>query len=360
MPTLMRSLPFAVFSLALAQFVGAQAQQTFTPKSIVQFAQGGDRERAAFSRIPALAELVKGQFGLGAADLNNDGTQEIVLLSLTCDSAGCPVVILQNEGGHATPILVQKMNGRVAITNETVNGYNAIAAADPKGAIMTDPRGKQIVYTLGTQGAKATAGNAAASAGPAAASPPSKPAAPPSAAVAPAQAAVSRPGGDNLPLCLLERCLNPRVLAKSGVGSANATATAKVTAEDAKGWCAKYNPTYKDCVRDRVDTGGAADRLSNVEFKASANCQAGTLAAVDGLTYTYIGTWPDGRGAGRPRFRGPHTTDGTTQFEQQGAPQVASGAWSIADLANGPGSGESLAMQWEILCAGAPAPPVRR
>ena len=44
MRTLMRSLPFAVFLLALAQFVGAQAQQTFTPKSIVQFAQGGDRD----------------------------------------------------------------------------------------------------------------------------------------------------------------------------------------------------------------------------------------------------------------------------------------------------------------------------
>jgi hypothetical protein len=113
-------------------------------------------------------------------------------------------------------------------------------------------------------------------------------------------------------------------------------------------------------VRDRVETGGAADRLSSVEFKASANCQAGTMTAIDELQYTYVGTWPSGPGAGRPRFKGPHTTDGTTQFEQQGGVQVASGAYSIADVANGPNSGESLAIQWEILCAGAPAPPVRR
>jgi hypothetical protein len=348
--------------LGLAPCVGAQAPQTFTPKAIVQFAQGGDRERALFSRVPALAELVKGQFGLGAADLDNDGTKEIVLLSLTCDGAGCPVVILQNKGGNAAPIFAQRMNGRVAITNETVNGYNAIAAADPKGAIMTDPRtGKQIVYTLG--GAAKAAANAGAAQAPAAAanaSPARAPAAAANASAAPGPAAAARPGGDFLPLCLLERCLNPRVLSKSGVGTANATAAAKVTAEDAKIWCAKYNPTYKDCVRDRVEYGGAAERLSDVEFKASANCQAGTLAAVDGLQYTYIGTWPDGRGAGRPRFRGPHTTDGTTHFEQQGGPQVASGAWDIADLANGPGSGESLAIQWEVLCAGAPAPAVRR
>ncbi|HVS25546.1 MAG TPA: hypothetical protein VMU03_17605 [Gammaproteobacteria bacterium] len=359
MSTRLRCLVVAALSLGLAGGVAAQAPQTYTPKAIVQFAQGGDRERALFSRVPALAELVKGQFGLGAADLNADGTKEIVLLSLTCDAAGCPVVVLQNEGGNATPIFAQRMNGRVAITNETVNGYNAIAAADPKGAIMTDPRtGKQIVYPLRAGGAKAAA-NGAPSTAPAPAAPATRPASPAPAAPASARPAAARPGGDFLPLCLLPRCLNPRVIAKSGIGTANATATAKVTAEDAKTWCAQYNPTYKDCIRDRVESGGAADRFSNIEFKASANCQAGTMTAIDELQYTYVGTWPSGAGAGRPRFKGPHTTDGTTQFEQQGGVQVASGAYSIADVANAPGSGESLAIQWEILCAGAPAPPAR-
>ncbi len=57
-------------SIALAPFASAQTPQTFTPKAIVQFAPGGDRERAVLSRMPGLAELIKGQFGLGAADLN--------------------------------------------------------------------------------------------------------------------------------------------------------------------------------------------------------------------------------------------------------------------------------------------------
>jgi len=358
MSTRLRALPAIVLLAGLAGSAGAQAPQTFTPKTIVQFAQGGDRERAAFSRMPGLAELVKGPFGVGSQDLNSDGTAELILVSLTCDGAGCPVVIFQNKGpGNVTPIFAQKLAGRLAIANETVNGFNAIAAADPSGAIMKDGRtGKQLVYPLGAQ----TAANAAPNAAPAT---PARPAPPPAAAAtpppraAPAQPAAARPGnGEFLPLCLLPRCLNPRVQSKSGVGTAHATAEAKVTAEDAGRWCAQYNPTYKGCVGDRVESGGAADRFTNIDFKATANCETGQLVAIDELTYTYVGMWPNGPGAGRPKFKGPHTTDGTTTFEQQGAVQVESGAYSISEVANQPNSGESLAIQWEILC-GAKVPP---
>ena len=339
--------------LGLAQSVCAQVPQVFTLKTIVQFAQGGDRERAAFSRMPGLAQLVKGPFGVGAQDLNGDGTAELILVSLTCDGAGCPVVVFQNKGpGNITPIFAQKLTGRLAITNETVNGFNAIAAADPSGAIMKDGRtGQQLVFPLGAPAAAANAPPSATPARPAPAPPAATP--PPKGApgVVSGQPAAVRPGnGEFLPLCLLPRCLNPRVLSKSGVGTANARAQAKVTAEDAARWCAQYNPTYKGCVEDRVEGGGAADRFTNIDFKASANCDTGQLVAIDELAYTYAGTWPNGPGAGRPRFKGPYTTDGTTQFEQQGAVQVQSGAYSIADVANKPNSGESLAIQWEILC----------
>lgn len=346
--------------LGVTQAVCAQTPQTFTLKTIVQFAPGGERERAAFSRVPGLAELVKGQFGVGAADLNGNGSAEMILLSLTCDAAGCPLVVFENKGpGNITPIFAQKMAGRVAITNETVNGYNAVAAADKAGAIMTDSRtGKQIVYLLGTQSGTANAvPNPAPNPAPAAAAPP-KPAAPAQPA-APARPVSAQGSGEFLPLCLLPMCLNPRVISKTGIGTANATAQAKVTAEDATRWCAQYQPRYKACAEDQVEYGGAADRFNNIDFKASANCQTGQLVAIDELTYAYAGTWPNGPGAGRPKFRGPHTTDGTTQFEQQGAVQVASGAYSISEVANKPNSGESLAIQWEILCAGAPAPAVR-
>ncbi|HET7133368.1 MAG TPA: hypothetical protein VFJ95_14030 [Gammaproteobacteria bacterium] len=154
-----------------------------------------------------------------------------------------------------------------------------------------------------------------------------------------------------MPLCLLPKCLNPRVQSKTGVGTANARVEARVTKEDAAKWCAQYNPTYKGCVDDRIESGGAADRFNNLDFHATANCDTGEMTAVDDLKYAYAGTWPSGGpGAGRPRFKTAYTTDGTTQFEQQGAVQVQSGAYSISDVANKPNSGESLAIQWEILC----------
>ena len=126
-----------------------QKPQTFTLKQIVPLAPGGDKERAAFSHLPGLGDLVKGQFAIGAADLNGDGTPEMIVVSLVCDKAGCPVVVLQSAGNDIAPILVRKIVGRVAITREMVNGYYALAAADQSGAIMKDAHGQQIVYTLG-------------------------------------------------------------------------------------------------------------------------------------------------------------------------------------------------------------------
>ncbi len=144
------STALATASLAaLAPIALAQAPQTFTLKQIVKLAPGGDKERAAFSRLPGLADLVKGQFAIGAADLNGDGAPEMFIVSLVCDSEGCPVVVLQSVGSDIAPIFVRKLAGRVAITREMVNGYYALAAADQSGAIMKDTHGQQIVYTLG-------------------------------------------------------------------------------------------------------------------------------------------------------------------------------------------------------------------
>jgi len=137
---------------AFAPLALAQAAQTFTVKQIVPLTPGGDKERAAFSRLPGLAEIVQGQFAIGAADLNGDGSPEMFIVSLACDSAGCPVVVLQSAGNNLAPIFVRKIAGRVAITREKVNGYYALAAADQSGAIMKDARGQQIVYPLGAPG----------------------------------------------------------------------------------------------------------------------------------------------------------------------------------------------------------------
>jgi hypothetical protein len=143
---------------ALAPLALAQAPQTFTVKQIVPLAAGGDKERAGLSQLPGLADIVKGQFALGAADLNGDGSPEMIIVSLVCDHDGCPVVVLQRAGGdkEIAPIFVRKIAGRVAVTREKVNGYYALAAADQSGAIMKDARGHQIVYTLGAPAATST------------------------------------------------------------------------------------------------------------------------------------------------------------------------------------------------------------
>ncbi len=76
----------------------AHAQQTFTPKAIVQWGQGGERERGMLTQM-GFAQLAQGQFGLSVADLNADGRPEILVLSLpACDDAGCVVTALQSGG----------------------------------------------------------------------------------------------------------------------------------------------------------------------------------------------------------------------------------------------------------------------
>jgi hypothetical protein len=141
----------AIAAGTLAYGSAVCAQQTFTPKTIVQFAPGGERERALFARLPGMADIVRGRFGIGAADLNGDGSDEMILVSLVCDDAGCPVVALQSGGpAGITQLFADRVGGRLAITNETIDGYHAFAAADRAGAIMIDARtGRQIVYPVG-------------------------------------------------------------------------------------------------------------------------------------------------------------------------------------------------------------------
>jgi hypothetical protein len=159
-----------------------------------------------------------------------------------------------------------------------------------------------------------------------------------------------------LPVCTLPNCLSPRVISKAGVGTANAVAEAKVTLEDATRWCSKYKPNYRICPQDEVErggTGGGARLKKN--YTATANCQTGELRPIDGRSYKYVGTWPDGPGRGRPRFQGSLSEIGGRQFQQDTA-GLANGATSIYELAVAANSGESLAVQWEMLCKGAQPP----
>ncbi|HVY07502.1 MAG TPA: hypothetical protein VHB46_16120 [Burkholderiales bacterium] len=161
--------------------------------------------------------------------------------------------------------------------------------------------------------------------------------------VAPAFAAA-----EYLPICNLPKCLNPQVTAKTGVGTANATAEAKTNLDDATKWCATYKPRDKYCPKEQVQSGWIGFRNT---FRATADCTTGKLVAIDGNTYSYAGTWADGAGKGRPKFTTKNVSFPVGKWEDPGVSVDNSGTF----LGWG-GGASNLATQWEVLCAGAPAP----
>jgi hypothetical protein len=163
--------------------------------------------------------------------------------------------------------------------------------------------------------------------------------------------AADNAGGESMPICTLPNCLNPRVTAKSGIGTANATAEAKVTPEDAAKWCATYKPRYKLCQQEEVRNGWIG--FKNL-YRASADCVTGRMTPIDGNTYTYVGVWEDGPGKGRPKFTTQNHRFPHTKWEETGIETHPSGS-----ITGWGGGSPNLAAQWEVLCAGAPAPAVK-
>jgi hypothetical protein len=163
--------------------------------------------------------------------------------------------------------------------------------------------------------------------------------------------AADNAGGESMPICTLPKCLNPRATAKSGIGTANATVEAKVTPEDAAKWCATYKPLDKLCQKEQVRSGWIGFR--NL-YRASADCVAGRMTAIDGNQYTYAGVWEDGPGKGRPKFTTPNARFPHKKWDETGVEIHPSGS-----ITGWGGGSPNLAAQWEVLCAGAPKPAVQ-
>jgi hypothetical protein len=142
---------------------------------------------------------------------------------------------------------------------------------------------------------------------------------------------------ESLPVCA--KCLNPRVISKTGAGTAAAAAEAKVTAEDAAAWCAVNMPRYTNCVRFEVQQGGDGARTS---YRATANCSAGQLHSMNGGDYTYSGIWNEGAGRGQPNFRDPGGNIPRWESIRSGTGK-ARAEWDLF-------GGLSLAGQWKVLC----------
>lgn len=119
----------------------------------------------------------------------------------------------------------------------------------------------------------------------------------------------------------------PTVTSKSGIGTANAAAEAKVTREEIAGWCANWSPGDADCAKREW-----ASAEAKKTYRATADCTRGRITAVDGNTYTLAGTWDDSDiGGGRSKWHD------------------ASGMIVGRDNASG---GLGISQQWEVLCPG--------
>jgi hypothetical protein len=139
-------------------------------------------------------------------------------------------------------------------------------------------------------------------------------------------AAAQQTQGDWISLC--SKCLSPSVSAKSGIGTANASASGKVTLKDAEMWCGSWQPDDKACAKEQLTS------EKGKVYRISANCPAGKLTSYDGTVYTHTREVWDASdiGKGRPKFRG---SDGKVVGR---------------DNASG---GLDLAANWDTLC-GAP------
>lgn len=117
----------------------------------------------------------------------------------------------------------------------------------------------------------------------------------------------------------------PTVVSKSGIGTANAVAEARVTRDEIAGWCENWSPGDRDCVRREL-----ASPEARKTYRATADCTRGRITAVDGNTYTLAGRWDHSDiGGGRSRWRD------------------AGGRIVGRDNASG---GLGISQQWEVLC----------
>ena len=127
----------------------------------------------------------------------------------------------------------------------------------------------------------------------------------------------------------------PTVVSKTGAGTANAVAEARVMREAIAGWCGNWAPGDAGCVAREL-----ASPAAQQTYRASADCIAGRITPVDGKTYALAGRWDNSDiGGGRTRWRG------------------ADGKIVGRDNASG---GLGIAQQWEVLCPKTVATPAKR
>ncbi len=129
-------------------------------------------------------------------------------------------------------------------------------------------------------------------------------------------------------LALCSKCLNPTIFSLTGADTANALAQARITRSEIEGWCANWRPGDAGCMQQ-----GLQEHDVQKVYRASADCTAGRITPVDGMTYRLAGVWDHSDiGGGRSRWRD------------------AQGGIVGRDNASG---GLGISQQWEVLCPSA-------
>ncbi len=126
-------------------------------------------------------------------------------------------------------------------------------------------------------------------------------------------------------LALCSKCASPSIFSLTGPDTANAVAQARMTRGEIEGWCANWQPGDTSCVKQ-----GLLEHDLKKVYRASADCTAGRITAVDGNSYQLAGVWDNSDiGGGRSKWRD------------------AQGKIVGRDNASG---GLGISQQWEVLC----------
>lgn len=153
--------PLTLLFLMLVSITGnAVAEQTFTVAKPITFKPGSAKFKALLSKIEDAKDVMDGRYLVGTADLNDDGRMEIILQSndsMNCGSGGCLTVVIEQPKASSTQtytLLSQNLGSSLAVTNEKVGNYRALASLMEDGKIQVADKkdtplyGKQMVYAM--------------------------------------------------------------------------------------------------------------------------------------------------------------------------------------------------------------------
>jgi hypothetical protein len=164
MPTL--KVHSSLIALLVVTAVSAYAQDRpaiqsklppFTANHVITFARGTELQRAAMKKMATVRDMVDGDFVTANEDLSDDGNKEVIVMSRPaagCGTGGCATVVLQKRPNGIAIIFNQSVFEPLAVTNEKVGTYRALAVADDKGGIVIGDKrgtpmfGKQLVYPM--------------------------------------------------------------------------------------------------------------------------------------------------------------------------------------------------------------------